>query len=94
MTTNPPAQDQPTFTKHTCCPEGRGPAWGRKTPGCPRCDELLAGAAPRQAPAWVERAQRRQADAEQTEAARRAHFAPNGPHARGDCGPVCTAFDW
>lgn len=31
-----------TTTKHTC----GGPAFGRKTPGCPRCDELLAGAAP------------------------------------------------
>lgn len=31
-----------TTTKHTC----GGPVFGRKTPGCPRCDELLAGAAP------------------------------------------------
>jgi len=29
-------------TKHTC----GGPSFGRKTPGCPRCDELIAGAAP------------------------------------------------
>jgi len=27
---------------HTC----GGPSFGRKTPGCPRCDELIAGAAP------------------------------------------------
>ena len=27
-------------TRHTC----GGPKFGRKTPGCPRCDELLAGA--------------------------------------------------
>jgi hypothetical protein len=26
-------------TEHTC----GGPKFGRKTPGCPRCDELLAG---------------------------------------------------
>jgi hypothetical protein len=32
-------------TRHTCN-DGRGPAWGRKTPGCPRCDELAAGAEP------------------------------------------------
>lgn len=32
-------------TKHTCN-DGRGPAFGRKTAGCPRCDELLAGATP------------------------------------------------
>ena len=29
-------------TKHTC----GGPAFGRRTAGCPRCDELAAGAAP------------------------------------------------
>ena len=32
-------------TQHTC----GGPVFGQKTPGCPRCDELLAGAAPRPA---------------------------------------------
>jgi hypothetical protein len=31
-----------TTTKHNC----GGPVFGRKTEGCPRCDELLAGAAP------------------------------------------------
>ena len=29
-------------TKHTC----GGVTFGRKTKGCPRCDELLAGATP------------------------------------------------
>jgi hypothetical protein len=29
-------------TAHTC----GGPMFGRKTVGCPRCDEMLAGAAP------------------------------------------------
>lgn len=23
-----------------------------------------------------------------------AHFAPGSPHARGECGPVCTFGDW
>jgi hypothetical protein len=32
-----------TGTEHTCN-GGNGPMWGRKLPGCPRCDELLAGA--------------------------------------------------
>jgi hypothetical protein len=36
---------KPKTTKHTCN-GGNGPAFGRKTAGCPRCDELLAGAAP------------------------------------------------
>lgn len=33
-------------TKHTCN-EGHGPSFGRKTAGCPRCDELCAGSKPR-----------------------------------------------
>lgn len=32
-----------TGTPHTCN-GGGGPVWGRKTRGCPRCEELLAGA--------------------------------------------------
>lgn len=32
-------------TKHTCT-DRPSPPFGRKTPGCPRCDELLAGAEP------------------------------------------------
>lgn len=31
-----------TTTKHSC----GGVVFGKKTKGCPRCDELLAGAAP------------------------------------------------
>lgn len=37
-----PTSDRPRTTRHTC----GGPVFGRKTPGCPRCDELLAGAEP------------------------------------------------
>lgn len=74
-----------TTTKHTC----GGPAFGRKTPGCPRCDELLAGAAP-VVQAW--RGQRARQDAERREAMR-AHFGGER-HRTGGCGPVCTAFDW
>jgi hypothetical protein len=75
-------------TKHTC----GGPKFGRKTSGCPRCDELLAGAEP---VSWGGRtaAQKRRDEAQQA-AARRAHFGPGGPHATGKCGSVCTAFDW
>jgi hypothetical protein len=75
--------------RHAC----GGPVFGRKTPGCPRCDELLAGAAPREAP-WAATARRNAAYAEADARARAAHFAPGGPHAAGACGPVCTAFDW
>jgi hypothetical protein len=75
-----------TTTKHTC----GGPVFGRKTPGCPRCDELLAGAAPVVQP-W--RGQR-QLDEQVRRDAHRAHFAPGGTHARELCGPVCTFGDW
>lgn len=37
-----------TTTKHTC----GGPAFGRLTAGCPRCDQLANGAAPVQ---WAKR---------------------------------------
>lgn len=78
-------------TKHTC----GGPVWGKKTPGCPRCDELLAGAPARQLSdqhAWA--LNKAVEDRKAYDMARKAHFAPDGPHVRGECGPVCTAFDW
>jgi hypothetical protein len=72
------------FGEHT-----HGPNFGKTVDGCPRCEELKAGAEPvswssgRQA--RVEAMQRR---------AHQDHFAPGGPHARGACGPVCTFGDW
>jgi hypothetical protein len=38
-------ENQSKPAKHTCN-DGHGPVFGRKTPGCPRCDQLLAGAKP------------------------------------------------
>ena len=75
-----------------------GPQWGRigegrKDASCERCCELLAGAPVRQW-AWAKSAKMRRAAAETETEMIRAHFAPGGPHSRGDCGPVCTAFDW
>jgi hypothetical protein len=67
-------------TKHTC----GGPIFGRKTPGCPRCDELLAGARPK---LWA--STERANEERHLLAAIRAH---NCKASR--CGPVCTAFDW
>jgi hypothetical protein len=67
-------------------------AFGRKDPNCPRCRELMAGCAPRDG--WQRGYfSHRAAQQTQERAAIAAHFAPGGPHARGDCGPVCTAFD-
>ncbi len=70
-------------TKHTC----GGPVFGRKTAGCPRCDELLAGAAPVVwAPSRAD--QDRQRCREIT-----AHFSSH-KHKSGGCGPVCTFGEW
>ncbi|BEL07790.1 hypothetical protein Q0Z83_059810 [Actinoplanes sichuanensis] len=79
------------MTKHTCN-GGRGPAFGKKTPGCPRCDELLGGAAPRQL-GWVERKRRRESDEQLSREALNDHFNSAG-HRSGRCGPVCTFGDW
>lgn len=66
-------------TAHTC----GGPTFGRKTPGCPRCDELLAGAAP---VTWNIRPTTPAPDLG-------AHFRSER-HRSGGCGPVCTFGDW
>jgi hypothetical protein len=69
-------------TKHTC----GGPVFGKKTAGCPRCDELLSGSAPI-VWAWASKENK----------ARRAQFAKFEPCpkcAAGTCGPVCTWGDW
>ncbi|RBM05656.1 hypothetical protein [Streptomyces sp. PT12] len=74
-----------SFGKHT-----HGPNFGKKVDGCPRCDELKAGAEPvRQE--WRGQAAR---DEEMRRRSHEAHFAPGGPHATGQCGPVCTFGDW
>ena len=67
-------------TQHTC----GGPVFGRKTPGCPRCDELLAGAKPVQ---WSTTRRAR----EDAQLAR--HIRAHSCRLSG-CGPVCTAFEW
>jgi hypothetical protein len=87
-----PAGDN--FAKHTH-DNGKLP-WGKKKPlgECRRCDQLRAGATPREAHPALQAAQRRRDNEEQTTAAMRDHFAPGGPHATGTCGPVCTAFDY
>lgn len=59
-------------------------AWGRRDPGCPRCKELAAGAAPRTG--WGDRRRREQ---EQQIREIRTHDC----RAAG-CGVVCTFGDW
>ena len=66
-------------TRHDC----GGPVFGRKLPGCPRCDELIAGAEPIR---WA--SSRRETD-EAFTARLRAHNCT-----ASNCGPICVAFDW
>jgi hypothetical protein len=73
-----------TTTKHTC----GGPAFGRKTPGCPRCDELLAGAPAIQQP-W----RKRESDDQRRCREIHEHFT-SYRHRSGGCGPVCTFGEW
>jgi hypothetical protein len=61
---------------HTC----GGPSWGRLTAGCPRCDELRAGAAPKQG--WGRSSR---FDGYSTE--KHSCQASN-------CAPICTWGDW
>lgn len=72
-----------TTTKHTC----GGPAFGRLTPGCPRCDELADGAKP------VQWAHSRRDDDRRRCAEIEAHFTSQR-HLSGGCGPVCTFGEW
>lgn len=59
-------------------------SFGRKDPNCPRCQELLAGAAPRKGWGQLKREQ---------EAAFRNALRTHNCATRG-CGSVCTFGDW
>lgn len=61
--------------------------FGRKDANCPRCQELIAGLAPRRwAPSFAQR---------DTQACHEvsAHFASH-KHLSGDCGVICTFGEW
>jgi hypothetical protein len=62
-------------------------AFGRKDPSCPRCKELINGAAPIQ---WAPSFKQRDAQACREVSA---HFASH-KHMSGGCGPVCTFGEW
>lgn len=70
-------------TKHRCN-NGNGPVFGRKTAGCPRCDEMLAGAPAVQWSSTIKK---------QNEQARSRAIMNHNCKTAG-CGPVCTAFEW
>lgn len=67
-------------TKHTC----GGPVFGKKTPGCPRCDEMIAGA-----PAVKWNKVRQASNDMQRVREIRAHDCK-----MSKCGVVCTFGDW
>lgn len=87
---------------HTCTSTGKPLPYGKLAPAgqCARCDERRAekeeGIPARPAPAWTERSRARQNDTSgyPSTSAINDHFRPGGPHARGECGPVCTFGDW
>ena len=70
-------------TKHTC----GGPVFGKRTAGCPRCDELAAGAPARQHGYFGTTLQAMHQSDE------RIGRMPHDCKASG-CGPVCTFGDW
>jgi hypothetical protein len=71
-----------TTRQHDC----GGPVFGRLTPGCPRCDDLSAGAPP---VTWNIRRRETEADMRALDAAIRAHNCR-----QSGCGWMCTAFQW
>lgn len=85
---------------HTCTSTGKPMPYGRLAPEgqCPRCDERraekAAGIEARPAPAWAEKARLRADNDRMASEAITDHFRPGGPHANGECGPVCTFGDW
>lgn len=76
--------DEVSFAKSNTTQHTHTVVFGRKVEGCPRCEELLAGAKPVQG--WGVRKAQFEA---QRSADIRAHDC-----IKSKCGPVCTAFDW
>jgi hypothetical protein len=73
------AWQKSTTTKHTC-----EMVFGRKTIGCPRCDELLAGAETVKWD-WAERKKK-------TEELNSEYKTPH--KCKASCGSVCTFGEW
>ena len=87
-----------TGTKHSldCSPPGRGPGF-RRTPDCPRCDELIAGATPREAHAGIDAIKRRAENERLDEIGRKRHFE-SGEHLakcqHGNPTAPTTCYEW
>ena len=73
---------EPISTKHTC----GGPVFGRKTKGCPRCDELIGGAEPKKSWTYIR---------DMNEALEREYRLEHRETcSKQPCGPVCTNGQW
>lgn len=79
-------------TKHTCTVQP-APPFGRKTPGCPRCDELIAGAEPRTL-GWVDRKRRQEEDDARRVQEIRDHDCRKSGCTTVSGTAVCTFGDW
>lgn len=79
-------------TAHTCN-DGAGPYFGRMTPGCPRCDELIAGAEPVRWSGSRSRYDWNRFDDLRRVAEINDHFKSER-HRSGTCGVVCTFGEW
>ena len=77
------ADSQLSTARHTC----GGPVFGRKTKGCPRCDELLAGAAPKQG--WGRSSHPFVRFGRYDEVPTEKHSCKESK-----CAPICTWGDW
>lgn len=83
------------FARHTCTSTGKPLPYGRKAPigECKRCDQLRAGAEPREAHPAIRATSRARQIEQDRDACRIAHFAPGGPHATRCAGTICTFGD-
>lgn len=80
------------FVKHTCR-DGRGPVFGRLTPDtCPRCAQLAAGAAPREAHPAIQAANRKREQEAADLAGQKRHYESGECAAK--CGPMPTCYQW
>ncbi len=73
-----------TWTKSTTTKHTHDVVFGRKVDGCPRCAELLNGAAPI---VWAGMTRRAEQAAELSRAIR-------SHRCSASCGPVCTFGEW
>jgi len=68
--------------------------FARKDPTCPRCQELLKGAAPRPGYGYSMNLATGKYESPAQQGSRRSQEIRNHDCKKSGCGPICTAFDW